>query len=159
MISTPTTPDVRLEHEGGHRFRASFATGAPDLVTDEPPPLGMAAGPDPASLLATAVGNCLASSFLFCVRKARIEPLSLGVEVRLKRERNEEGRMRIAGIDVLLAPRLTDADAARLRRCAELFESFCVVAESVRRGIPMDVRLVPAVVGLDPAERAYSAAD
>jgi uncharacterized OsmC-like protein len=139
-------PDARLEQQRDYRFRVHFGSGAPALLTDEPPPLGTAAGPDPAALLAAAVGNCLASSLLFCARKSRIEPAGLDVDVRLTRERNEEGRVRIGRITVRLAPRLTLADRARIGRCLELFESFCVVTESIRRGIPVDVMVEPVTV-------------
>lgn len=46
----------------------------PVLVTDEPPPLGGDAGPNPARLLGTAVANCLAASLLFSMRKFKNQP-------------------------------------------------------------------------------------
>jgi hypothetical protein len=55
--------------------------------------------------------------------------------------RNEQGRYRISGIDVELIPELQEDDPARLNRCERLFEDFCVVTESVRRGIPVDVKI------------------
>lgn len=137
--------EARLQHEAEYRFRLSFASGAPSILTDEPPPLGGTAGPDPTALLAAAVGNCLASSFLFCVRKARVEPEELTVEVAVTRERDEHGRMRIGSMHVRMEPRLAEGDAARIGRCLELFESFCIVTESVRRGIRVDLDVVPVV--------------
>lgn len=48
--------------------------------------------------------------------------------------------MRVSGIEVALAPELADsADAAKLLRCQDLFEDFCVVTASIRKGI--DVRV------------------
>jgi hypothetical protein len=51
--------------------------------------------------------------------------------------------MRIGGLHVRLEPRLAEADRARIGRCLELFESYCVVTESVRRGIRVDLDVAP----------------
>jgi organic hydroperoxide reductase OsmC/OhrA len=56
--------------------------------------------------------------------------------------RNQQGYFRISEIDVELVPELLEEDAARFDRCERLFEDFCVVTESVRRGIPVNVKLV-----------------
>jgi hypothetical protein len=53
--------------------------------------------------------------------------------------RNEKGRFRISRIDVELMPEVADGDRARLVRCEQLFEDFCIVTESVRQGIPVNV--------------------
>jgi organic hydroperoxide reductase OsmC/OhrA len=144
---------VTLEHEGDYRFRASFGTDAiPSLITDEPPPLGRGEGPNPAMMLAAAVGNCLASSLLFCFRKARIETRGLLVEVATHTGRNAAGRLRIERIDVRLAPGLDESQRPRIGRCLETFEQFCIVTESVRRGIDVRVRVEP--VAPRPADDA-----
>ena len=99
-------------------------------------------------MLAAAIGNCLAASFAFCLRKARVEPVDLTAAVVARVARNEQGRFRISGIKVELAPEVLESDRPRLERCERLFEDFCIVTESVRRGIPVDVKIVqPAVHG------------
>jgi organic hydroperoxide reductase OsmC/OhrA len=125
----------------GYEFVASFKDDeqVEAIVCDEPPPLGEGAGPNAAALLAAAVGNCLASSLAFCLRKMRLEPLDLTAGVVAHVAPNEQGRLRISGIDVELVPELQENDAARFARCERLFEDFCIVTESVRRGIPVNV--------------------
>lgn len=50
----------------------------------------------------------------------------------------------MTGIHVTLAPEVTAEVRDRMGRCLEVFESFCVVTESVRRGIDVAVRVEPA---------------
>lgn len=137
--------EVRLARVQGYQFRAEFdAPGMAALLTDEPPPLGAGAGPNPARLLAAAVGNCLAASLLFCLSRARVEVRGLHATVRGTLVRNERQRLRIGGLEAVLA---VDADAAQrpqLERCLELFEDFCVVTASVRQGVPVAVRVEDA---------------
>lgn len=141
---------VDLRFVRGYEFVATFPEekAFPPIVFDEPTPLGEGTGPNAAAVLAAAVGNCLAASFAFCLRKARVEPVDLTAAVIARVARNEHGRFRISSIDVELTPEVKDSDQARLERCERLFEDFCVVTESVRRGIDVNVRLVqPAAHG------------
>ena len=138
---------VNLHFAGGYEFVASFADDEklPPLVFDEPAPLGDGAGPNAASVLAAAIGNCLAASFAFCMRKVRLEPVDLTAAVVAHVARNEQGRFRVSSIDVELSPEVLEQDRPRMQRCQQLFEDFCVVTESVRRGIPVNVKVVEPV--------------
>jgi uncharacterized OsmC-like protein len=132
---------VKLHFAGGYEFFAEFPdiAGAPKLLLDEAPPLGEAAGPNPAAVLAAAIGNCLSASLLFCLRKVRMEPTDLQADVTAHVGRNEGGRLRVTGVDVTLRPSMLELDPDRFERCNRLFEDFCTVTESVRRGIPVNV--------------------
>lgn len=134
---------VNLELTKSYQFLATFPDmpGVPALHLDEAPPLGQGSGPSPAVLLATAVANCLAASLLFCLRKARIEPLGLRATAALELHRNERGRLRVGGVDVVLTPTTNEGDADRLERCRALFEDFCIVTESIRHGIDVCVEV------------------
>ncbi len=138
--SIEKTSRTTLAREEGYRFRVRFdREGVPDLITDESPPLGEGKGPNPSRLLATAVGNCLAASLLFCLGKARLSLYGLEAEVLTEFTRNEEGRLRIAGLQVRLLPHWTEETAAKARRCLEIFEDFCVVTHAVRNGLPVKI--------------------
>lgn len=133
---------LELEHLGGYEFRLHFLKPpAGEMLSDEPSPLGRGAGPNPAQLLAGAVGNCLASSLLFALRKFKNEPGPLRVEVKAERERNSEGRWRIGRIQVQLKLRERGEAIAHRERILEQFERFCIVTESVRSGIPVEVEV------------------
>ena len=135
---------VDLHLVRGYEFVATFTdgNGLESMVFDEPPPLGEGSGPNAATVLAAAVGNCLSASLAFCLRKMRLEPVDLAATAIAHVTRNEQGRFRVTGIDVELVPELRDDDAARFDRCERLFEDFCVVTESVRRGIPVNVKIL-----------------
>jgi uncharacterized OsmC-like protein len=67
MASDDYATKVHIELTENQRFVATFPDlpGVAAITVDEAPPLGRAAGPNPAALLAAAVGNCLAASLLF----------------------------------------------------------------------------------------------
>ncbi len=131
---------VRLVH--GFEFVAEFSDppGASPLVFDEPAPLGTSRAPNAAAVLGAAIGNCLAASLTFCLRRARLDVQGMTAEVTTHVERNEKGRYRVSGIDVDLSP-VVGTDPSALVRCEELFEDFCVVSASVRHAIPIRVSL------------------
>jgi organic hydroperoxide reductase OsmC/OhrA len=140
-----------ITQEAAYRFRVRFdQEGMPDLVTDEAPPLGEGKGPNPSRLLATAVGNCLAASLLFCLGKARVPMEGLEAEVLTEFTRNEAGRLRIGGMKVRLSPRWSEESAAKAQRCLQIFEDFCVVTQAVRSGVPVEVQ----VDGAPPTARS-----
>jgi uncharacterized OsmC-like protein len=114
--------------------------------------LGDERGPNAADLLGAAVGDCLAASLVFCLRKARVAVNGLTAHVATHLTRNEKGRFRIGGIDVELVPDVGEVDRERLARCEELFEEFCVVTASVRKGIAVNVSIKePEHVGVAAA--------
>ena len=142
MSPTASAPDrsvhVHIRSAGGYRFEASFPglPGVAPLLMDEPPPLGGSEGPNPAAVLASAIGGCLAASLTFCLRRSHVEG-TVDADVQADIARNAEGRFRVAGVRVRLSLEAPGVDAGRLERCKALFEDFCTVTESVRHGIPV----------------------
>jgi uncharacterized OsmC-like protein len=134
------THHVTLKLADKFRFVAEFADvpGA-SVAFDEPPPLGDNSAPTAAEMLSAAIGNCLAASLTFCLRRSRIDVQDMTVDVTTHVARNERGRLRIRGIDVQLAP-IVAADT-NIDRCEALFEDFCMVTASVQQGIPVQVSL------------------
>jgi organic hydroperoxide reductase OsmC/OhrA len=135
---------VELESREGYEFVARFDEPKDaELRLDEPPPLGAGRGPNAARLVAAAVANCLSASLLFCLRgKFKQHPGPLRAVATGTLVRNEKGRYRIGGIDVVLSLDAPQGALAHLDRCLEQFEDFCVVTESVRRGIPVSVKVL-----------------
>lgn len=142
-MSEPTSFTVELEQLADYEFRVKFDwPDVPELLLDEPPPLGGAAGPNAARLIGAAVANCLSSSLLFCMRKFRQSPGKLRAQVTGELARNERGRLRIGRFDVAIRLAEPVGDLKHFDRCLQQFEDFCVVTESVRHGIPVGVRVI-----------------
>jgi uncharacterized OsmC-like protein len=138
---------VEVTLRDGYEMGVDFGlAGVDPLTVDEPPPLGEEAGPNPARLLAAAVGSCMSASLLFCLRRARVPVEGLRARVQGSIVRNEQGRLRIGELRVKLMPE-TGEDGARMARCLELFEDFCIVGQSVRDGIPLAVEVEPVGPG------------
>jgi uncharacterized OsmC-like protein len=139
------THTVRLKFEDGYRCLATFESvpGSPEIVLDEPAPLGQGTGPNAMDLLAAAIGNCLSASLMFCLKRSRADVTGLSAVVTTHTDRNEAGRLRISHVDVELSPGVNEADTAKFDRCAGLFEDFCTVTASLRNGVQVNVSLKP----------------
>ncbi len=137
---------IHLEQDEGFDFRVKFDwPDNADLLLDEPEPLGKRHGPNAARLVAAAVGNCLSASLVFCLKtKFRQNPGPLRASVTGRLARNEHGRMRIGGLSVRIELAEGAEALQHLDRCMAQFEDFCVVTESIRHGIPVDVEVVDA---------------
>lgn len=142
MSAEERTVTVELERLQDYSFRIDFQNdGAENLLTDEAEPLGKGAGPNPSMLLAAAIGNCLSSSLLFCLQKARTPVKGMKTRAKAKMTRNEKGRWRITEVSVELSPKIDKEYVSQMERCIALFEDFCIVSKSVEQGIPLKVNV------------------
>jgi uncharacterized OsmC-like protein len=132
--TTPTLVDefaITVEQVEDYEFRVRFdKPHFPECRLDEPAPIGHDTAPNAARILSAAIGNCLSASLLFCARKAKVQlgPIRTVVRTQIFRD-----------------PRIPDAEKRKALRCLDLFEDYCVVTQSVRQGIDVQV----AVEGLD----------
>ncbi len=133
---------IELERLQDYSFRVDFGLeGVEELLMDEPEPLGKGVGPNASRLLAAAMGNCLSSSLLFCLQRARAPIKGMKTEVNCKMTRNEKGRWRITEILVELNPDVDKEYISQMEKCIKLFEDFCIVSKSVQQGIPLQVKV------------------
>lgn len=132
--------DITLTQKDGYLFETTFDNPNHDPVfLDEPAPLGRDEAPNAARILATAIGNCLSASLVFCLQKNGTK-LTTGVtaKVHLEITRNEHKRLRIGKVTVALQTP-PGVDAAAMQKCLPLFEDFCTVTASIRQGIDVAV--------------------
>ena len=140
MSETVSSFDLTLEQLEGYEFKVGFDKPYAELHTDEPPPLGKDSGPNPARMLAVSVANCLSASLLFCMSKKGEKVAGLKSKVHVELVRNEDKRIRIGRVDVTIqAP--VERDSKALLACLDGFEDFCVVTQSVREGLEVNVNV------------------
>jgi uncharacterized OsmC-like protein len=136
---------IHLEQVEDFEFKVKFDWDETDDITlDEPEPMGKKRGPNASRVLASAVGHCLTASLLFCAKKARVDVNGMKTRVQAELGRNEKKRLRILGMDVQIQlPEGTKTEGG-VERCLNLFEDYCLVTESVRKGIPVQVEVLDA---------------
>lgn len=135
---------VSMKRERDFVFSVDFDIDGLDFKMDEPEPVGSDMGPNASKVLATAMGNCLTASLLFCLNKARAEVGDIETMVEGKMRRNEKGRWRIAEINVDISPEIDMEEfGSQYERCHKLFEDFCIVSKSIEEGIPINVEVKP----------------
>jgi uncharacterized OsmC-like protein len=132
---------VELKQQRDYLFANTFEPAVPVLYSDEPPPLGKAAGPSPVQLLAAAVGNCLASSLLFALRKYKQAPEPISGVAEACVGRNDQKRLRVQRLKVRLSLGVPAGSVENLERALAQFEDFCTVTQSVRATLPVDVEV------------------
>jgi len=131
---------IHLEQRENYEINVRFDwKQAADLLMDESPPLGEASGPNASRLLAAAAANCMSASLLYCLAKEDPPADSLRTEATCTMVRTEKNRLRIGGMEVRLVVNDELAGAQRFDRCKDLFEDFCIVSASIRKGIPIKV--------------------
>lgn len=134
--------DLHVEQVDAYEFRVRFDKPQyPEVRFDEPAPLGKDAFPNAARMLAATIGNCLSASLVFCMQRKNVKIEGMRTEVHVEVVRNERKRLRIGGVKVTLRP---DVEASEeLTACLDTFEDFCIVTQSVRGGIDVQVNVEP----------------
>ncbi|MGM0404871.1 MAG: OsmC family protein [Thermoplasmatota archaeon] len=137
---------VEMENLEGYKFKAKFdKESMGEIITDETEEVGGdEEGPNPGRLLAAASLNCLMASLIFCLKKKRVDLKSLKGEIEGTVERID-GRLRITHLDVHIFPGVREDDKHKLEKCVDIFEDYCIVTQSIRNGIDVDVKIEPEV--------------
>ncbi|MBB4126985.1 putative OsmC-like protein [Xanthomonas translucens] len=136
---------VTLEQEADFAFRIQFdETELAPWLGDETAPLGHERGPNPSRILLASIANCLAASLLFAMRKFKNDPVGVVAHITATPMRNAEGFWRIPQASVELQLPDGNQDYAQLQRILDQFEQFCVVTQSVRQGIDVQVTVKDA---------------
>lgn len=137
-----TQYSIDIEQVNDYEFRVKFdKPNHPVLKMDEPLPLGQDTGPSAGRVLAAAIGNCLSASLLFCARRSGLQVHDIHTRVDVKVVRTDSRRLRIGEVDVIIDPHLDDIEMEKFASCLATFEDYCTVTQSVRQGIPVNVRV------------------
>ncbi|MFW6196745.1 MAG: OsmC family protein [Thermoplasmatota archaeon] len=131
---------VEMENLEGYKFKVKFdKESMGEIITDETKEVGgEGEGPNPSRLLAASTLNCLMASLIFCLKKKKVELSSLEGEVTGKIERVDK-RLRVTEFDVKIDPGIDEEDKEKLKKCIDIFENYCVVTQSIKNGIDVNV--------------------
>lgn len=138
------TITVELRQRSNYQFDIEFSEGMPQLMSDEPAPLGEGKGPSPVQMLAASVGNCLSDSLFFALAKFMQKPEPIHTTVNALVGRNAEGRMRVLNIEAKMHLGVEARKLEHLDRALEQFQEFCTVTQSVGQAIPIHIRVMDA---------------
>lgn len=136
------TIEISLVQEEAYRFKVQFSSDTPAMLTDEPAPLGAAAGPSPVELLVSAVASCLTDSLIFALNKFKQPVDGIRTEATAELGRNADKRLRVAKVDVTVHLGHPQAEIDRLERILDQFEQFCTVSQSVAQCLPVQLTVV-----------------
>ncbi|MFW6375740.1 MAG: OsmC family protein [Thermoplasmatota archaeon] len=131
---------IDIERLDNYKFKVKFdKESMGEIITDETEEVGgEGEGPNPSRLLAASTLNCLMASLIFCLKKKKVELSSLKGEVTGKIERVDK-RLRVTEFDVKIHPGIDEEDKEKLKKCVDIFEDYCVVTQSIRNGIDVNV--------------------
>ena len=133
---------TKLRLIDGYQFNVeSDVEYIPNFLVDETKPDGEGMGPNPTRLLSAAVGHCMSSSLIFCLKKARVRINDLQTKVTTNLYRNDQKRLRIKSIDIEIQLEVNEEDKQRVPRCLKLFEDYCTVTQSIRNGVEVNVNM------------------
>jgi organic hydroperoxide reductase OsmC/OhrA len=88
-----------------------------------------------------AVGNCLTASLAFSLRKYKNAEVAMQATVDARLAPNEQGRLRMNSMSVVIRLGVPMASLRLAERALAQYEDFCVVTQSVRAAIPVDVKV------------------
>ncbi len=132
---------VELKYESPYRYKARFLRADGELLADAPTSLGGAEGPEAVTMLTASATYCMASSLVFCLRRVRVEPLSLRAKGSADLRTTPELFRRVKSMDIELFVEVEPKYQKRFERCLERFTRHCIITESVRGGFPTTVRV------------------
>ncbi|MFW9989737.1 MAG: OsmC family protein [Candidatus Odinarchaeota archaeon] len=99
-------------------------------------------GPSPVKLLGISVLSCLAASLEFCIEKENFSLSDLDGRAEVTVARDRENFWRIKKIDVEMIPKIDNPELLkRIEQCKKLFEQYCIISESLKKGIEINVNL------------------
>jgi uncharacterized OsmC-like protein len=117
---------VEVERVSGFDFIVRFKEGMESAMMSEPRPLGSGEHPHAGHMLAAAMGHCMSASLLYCFERSRVEAGPMKTKILTKVEREPE-------VD----------NPEKAKRCISIFEEYCIVTQSVREGIDIEVEVIP----------------
>ncbi|MHA1668947.1 MAG: OsmC family protein [Promethearchaeota archaeon] len=113
-----------------------------NIQIDEPESFhGTDLGPSPVEYILIGIGGCLSSTFIYCLRKRKIEidDLELIIDGNLKHDKPSH-YLKLTQIHVEFNLSLKEGNnEVELNSCIDEFTKYCPVYDSILNGIPIDI--------------------
>ncbi len=118
----------------------------PTIVIDEPQQFhGDDRGPSSIEYLCVGIGGCMGTSLVYCLKRFKATFSKLAVKAAAEIHHVPPNRMlRVTALHVnfTITPNpATDDNIENIKECYEHFAKYCVVTQSVKQGIPFDIKL------------------
>lgn len=115
-----------------------------NILIDEPRSFkGKDRGPSPVEYILVGIGGCLGSSFIFCLEKNNFEIKELNIVVDGKMtHRKPYNHLELVNVSVEL--NILDFEGKskkKFDKCLEIFREYCIISNSLIRGLPIDVKV------------------
>jgi uncharacterized OsmC-like protein len=107
---------------------------------DEPESFhGQDKGPSAVEYFLIGVGGCTGSSFAYCLEKNSIPVKDLQIIVDGKMShRGDKLNLRLIKIEIEIKGSIGTHDTNKLDKCINQFKDYCVISESISKGIPLN---------------------
>ncbi|MHA1372577.1 MAG: OsmC family protein [Promethearchaeota archaeon] len=135
---------IHLKWIGNIGFNASTRQFN-EILIDEPAEFhGDDRGPSSVEYLGISIGGCIGTSFAYCLKRMElnVDEFDVDVDVKMTHVESEEGNpLRIVKINVNINVKLLDGDDDEdlLNLCIKSVKKYCVVTQSIMRGIPVEI--------------------
>ncbi|MFO8018510.1 MAG: OsmC family protein [Promethearchaeia archaeon] len=135
---------VHIKHSENLHFLGS-AREFTHIHMDEPESFhGTNKGPSPVEYFLLGIGGCMGSTFAFSCQKNGIEvqDISITIDGELTHREDRENLLQFEKIEGHIDFIPKDAyDEKKIKQSIREFQKYCVLSNSIRQGIPLDVNV------------------
>jgi uncharacterized OsmC-like protein len=142
MVSEKSMLEVELRWKGKLKIESSVRDFGSILMDDKKK--GDDSAPTPVEMFLSSIGSCAAMSFIYCISLSKVDvhPESLKFKVSGRVGRLEE-RLRLLEVKMEFLVK-SGSDNAKIQKCFEKFQPFCILSESIQPTIQFscDLKIV-----------------
>ncbi|MHA1378857.1 MAG: OsmC family protein [Candidatus Helarchaeota archaeon] len=118
----------------------------PNIIIDEPQRFhGDDRGPSSLEYLCVGIGGCMGTSLVYCLKRFKATFSKLSVRATAEIHHVPPNRMlRVTALHVkfgITPDPPTQDNIDNIKECYEHFAKYCVVTQSVKQGIPFDIKM------------------
>ena len=131
--------EIELQWKERMKMLSYIRNFDPILIDDRKK--GDNSAPSPVEIFLSAIGSCLAMSFIYCnhIAGSPLNPDDLVIKVTGELGRVED-RLRVIKVHADFVVK-SDQNPSKIQKCFKKFQPFCILSESIQAGIPFSCEL------------------